>query len=385
MSNMKYISVMKVYIGLVVVALVLFTGVTKVQASQNPFCADSSGVMTYYEFMNAVGNGVITLSLTADSNTQIATSTIVNNTGCTYPSSLSSYKMFDRTLSGQQYFSGTTAQIYDVKSVQVIPLPDCMTQIDLWYGQAPIELLDTNPYYTNMGPSVMTWTYTHNTGGWMYAEGKFCTNEDISAPAKIIVDKAVVPGSSTTTAFVVEISGSGSIIGSAVGDVTDAYNTEFFVSGGVYSVTEILPEGWIQVSNTCTNITVSEGEIVTCTITNKEEVDNVLVNWCSPGYWKQKKHFNNWVGYSPNQQFSSVFENAFPGKTLLQVLQLQGGKINALGRHTVGALLNGARLDNPEYSVSEVVSKFNAAHPGTDKAYEALHIDFVADENCNLN
>ena len=28
---------------------------------------------------------------------------------------------------------------------------------------------------------------------------------------------------------------------------------------------------------------------------------------CTPGFWKQPQHFNFWVGFSPNQTFSSVF------------------------------------------------------------------------------
>ncbi len=59
---------------------------------------------------------------------------------------------------------------------------------------------------------------------------------------------------------------------------------------------------------------------------------------CTPGYWKQSQHFDSWTGYSPSTQFSAVFENAFPGKTLLQVLEQGGGGLNALGRHTVAAL-----------------------------------------------
>ncbi len=64
---------------------------------------------------------------------------------------------------------------------------------------------------------------------------------------------------------------------------------------------------------------------------------------CTPGYWKQSQHFDSWPApYTPSTLFSSVFADAFPGLTLLQVLNLGGGKLNALGRHTVAALLNSA-------------------------------------------
>jgi hypothetical protein len=84
---------------------------------------------------------------------------------------------------------------------------------------------------------------------------------------------------------------------------------------------------------------------------------------CTPGYWKQSQHFANWVGYSPNQAFSSVFANAFPNRTLLQVLSANGGGLNALGRHAVAALLN-ASSGSVDYdlSVQQVIDAFNAAY-----------------------
>jgi hypothetical protein len=43
--------------------------------------------------------------------------------------------------------------------------------------------------------------------------------------------------------------------------------------------------------------------------------------------------------YAPSTPFSAVFDDAFPGKTLLQVLQQGEGGLTALGRHTVAALV----------------------------------------------
>ena len=86
---------------------------------------------------------------------------------------------------------------------------------------------------------------------------------------------------------------------------------------------------------------------------------------CTPGYWKQAQHFDSWEGYSPDQQFSSVFENAFPGMTLDEVLGQGGGGLNALGRHTVAALLNGASSDVAFYwDDAEVIAAFNSVFPG---------------------
>lgn len=106
--------------------------------------------------------------------------------------------------------------------------------------------------------------------------------------------------------------------------------------------------------------------------------------YCSPGYWKQDQHFDSWSGYSQNQQFSAVFENAFPGKTLLQVLSQGGGGLNALGRATVAALLNSTKLSSP-YTASEVISMFNSAYPGSQSDYDNLAGKFTIAENCPLN
>lgn len=86
---------------------------------------------------------------------------------------------------------------------------------------------------------------------------------------------------------------------------------------------------------------------------------------CTPGYWRQPHHFFAWTApYTPETQFSAVFEDAFPGMTLLEVLKQGGGKLNALGRHTVAALLNGAS-GGVDYNLSaaEVISEFNDLYP----------------------
>lgn len=106
--------------------------------------------------------------------------------------------------------------------------------------------------------------------------------------------------------------------------------------------------------------------------------------YCSHGYWKQEQHFDSWSNYLPSQKFSSVFEDAFPNKTLLEVMQLGGGGLNRLGRETVGALLNAGSVDFP-YSQSEVIAMFNAVYPGSSSAYNDLVDKFALPENCPLN
>jgi hypothetical protein len=104
--------------------------------------------------------------------------------------------------------------------------------------------------------------------------------------------------------------------------------------------------------------------------------------YCSPGYWKQSHHFHSYVGYSPYTQFGSVFENAFPGMNLIQVLWQGGGGLNMLGRHTVAALLNSTAL-NSGLTTGQVINIFNNAFPGGN--YQAVASQLTAAENCPLN
>lgn len=50
---------------------------------------------------------------------------------------------------------------------------------------------------------------------------------------------------------------------------------------------------------------------------------------CTPGYWKQQKHFDSWVNYTPNQTLESVFDVPdvynLDTKTMLQALNFNGG------------------------------------------------------------
>ncbi len=111
---------------------------------------------------------------------------------------------------------------------------------------------------------------------------------------------------------------------------------------------------------------------------------------CTPGYWKQDQHFDSWVGYLPTTKFDAVFDDAFGESTLLQVLNLGGGGLDALGRHTVAALLNSTNPDvngDYPYTTAQVIAAFNAVYPGTKTAYNTQK-DLFATANewgCPLN
>src|SRR4030095_2518593 len=88
---------------------------------------------------------------------------------------------------------------------------------------------------------------------------------------------------------------------------------------------------------------------------------------CGVEFWQLPENFQNWPSqYTPTTLFSSVFEHAFPGRTLLQVLQTTGTGLNALGRQTVAALLNAATIPGFPLTTAQVISMFNAAFPSSD-------------------
>ena len=74
--------------------------------------------------------------------------------------------------------------------------------------------------------------------------------------------------------------------------------------------------------------------------------------------------------------------------TLLDVLGLGRGHLNALGRHTVAALLNSASGDvDYGLTVAEVIDMFNDVFLGASDDYEALKDLFedLNEQGCPLN
>jgi hypothetical protein len=86
----------------------------------------------------------------------------------------------------------------------------------------------------------------------------------------------------------------------------------------------------------------------------------------TPGYWKQPQWFSQWPApYAPSGANPTTFDDVFgalggyPGKTLLQVLELPGNSMgrDALARHIVAALLNAAKGLTPSNVLSVALVK----------------------------
>jgi hypothetical protein len=186
--------------------------------------------------------------------------------------------------------------------------------------------------------------------------------------------------------------------------VSDPVNGFYLFAGmnpGTYSVEAMTPTGYTPTtvnaagstsendSNpSCSTVTIADGEF-------NGSIDFGYVpavkpsQGCTPGYWK---NHSKWPSpYKQADLFSKYFADAFPGKTLQQVLSAGGGGLNALGRHTVSALLNSMSIGTPKYAYSstQVISMFNNAYASGDyvttkNLFESV-TDAYAGFTCPLN
>ena len=130
----------------------------------------TSCTLSASDFENDLTNGqIVVSSITPNAANGTASFVLTNNTQCTAPVSLSSYKVFVSPpntgwLATQQLFNVTSSSAVAPNSTQTFTVntASCMTQVDAWYGQAPTTLLDSNPYgYPNV-PFVFAAAFTNS-------------------------------------------------------------------------------------------------------------------------------------------------------------------------------------------------------------------------------
>jgi|GEM_PF-4751899 len=160
-----------------------------------PACANGTE-LTPQEFLRAKENGLISFNLqTLSPSDTTATFTLTNNTGCTAPISLSSYRVFDPSEQGtttsyflsRQVLFDNTDLIQATSSVSLtVNLPTCMAQVDAWYGRSPGRLLDSNPYaYPNV-PHVIAYEFYFPTAGkWNDLPASYCVNPPVNTAPTI--------------------------------------------------------------------------------------------------------------------------------------------------------------------------------------------------------
>ncbi len=109
---------------------------------------------------------------------------------------------------------------------------------------------------------------------------------------------------------------------------------------------------------------------------------------CTPGYWGRRQHFDSWTSpYTTSTSFQSVFGvNAYPGMTLLDVVNNPGPPKKQLGRMAVAALLNAASPGvDFDLTTAQVIAAFNAAWASGDYETTKDMLDDLNNQGCPLN
>jgi hypothetical protein len=116
---------------------------------------------------------------------------------------------------------------------------------------------------------------------------------------------------------------------------------------------------------------------------------------CSPGFWKNdasKRGAANWSGANPGDDFEEIFgaidtlrvkgNNDGTTPTLEEALNAKGGKINALAREVVAALLN-IRNGSISYSLTEMqlTDAFTAVNQADDASIETLRAQLFTENH----
>jgi hypothetical protein len=109
---------------------------------------------------------------------------------------------------------------------------------------------------------------------------------------------------------------------------------------------------------------------------------------CTPGYWKN--HAEAWhnSGFTPTDDFDTVFGvNAFdPNRNLMQALNSGGGGLNKLARHGTAALLNAGDVDVAfALALGEVIDLVHDAIVSGQYEPLATQLDLLNNGGCPQN
>lgn len=132
-------------------------------------------------------------------------------------------------------------------------------------------------------------------------------NNCVIPQGKIIVNKVLSPASNDNTEFTITGSGTPTVTGSPtflyesgsnIGSISRNKSHTYNVMPGTYDIAETVPAGWKEISNTCSNISITNNETKYCTITNSKGATLTLIKTVinDNGGTKQISDFNLYIG-----------------------------------------------------------------------------------------
>jgi len=177
---------------------------------------------------------------------------------------------------------------------------------------------------------------------------------------------------------------------SGAGSFTDLYDFRFYVTGGQLASLYTNNDLGIVVTSenstfdgTCGGAFNGDAKGVAGAIAPILPADG-----CTPGYWKQKHHFDSWVDYSPTDSFDAIFGVSGVGGTLEDALKAKGGGLDALRRHTVASLLNAVdpQVNQVAYpTTADVIAAFQSAYASGDYETQKNLFEAANEAGCPLN
>lgn len=160
------------------------------------------------------------------------------------------------------------------------------------------------------------------------AYGQAIWNNACKIPQGTITVNKIVYPSNDNTSFAVALSGTSNISGAPTsldgntGSISKNKSETFTVTPGTYSIAETVPSGWTQVSNTCNNISIANGDSKVCTITNTKYSSLTIVKNAVPKSSQDFLFTTTGTGLSnfildddtdPTYSNTKVFSNLLPG------------------------------------------------------------------------
>jgi len=151
-----------------------------------------------------------------------------------------------------------------------------------------------------------------------------CTFTNTQQNGHLTVQKTTIPAGSQQS-FTINATGTGTITGGGAGSISDSTDQNYEVTTGTYSVTETVPTGWTETSNTCTGVVVAAGGTSYCTITNTQK-GHIIVNKVTSGADDTFAFTTSGTGYSgfslSNGQFND--QEVVPGSYTVSETALSG-------------------------------------------------------------
>lgn len=149
---------------------------------------------------------------------------------------------------------------------------------------------------------------------------------------------------------------------------------------------------YIPTTSPSTNTVTATGVYGTTTVQATADATCVIEEQgdegCTPGYWKN--HLSSWgpTGYSPTDDFDTVFgvDLFNPDITLQQAINMGGGGVNKLARHGTAALLNATHPDlNYPLTEAEVIAYVQAGNSEILVEYNELGCPLDDENTTSIN